>query len=136
MKTIATTILGLSALFLITGCSGGGEKQQPKEVVTYKYSTAQVYTDMCVKCHGKQGEGVKELSEQTGKPKGPPVNDQEVYELQLSITDIKSGGLDAQSSGTDHEVMEHNYKAIKKKGMDYDTDDMANYIYNNFYINK
>ncbi len=135
MKTIATTILGLSALFLITGCSGGADKQQPKEVVTYKYTTTQVYTDMCVKCHGKQGEGVKELSEKTGKPKGPAINDQEVYELQLSITDIKSGGLN-QSSGTDHEVMEHNYKAIKKKGMDYDTDSMANYIYNNFYTGK
>ena len=135
MKTIATTILGLSALFLITGCSGGGEKQQPKEVVTYQYSTDHVYTKMCVKCHGNQGEGVKELNKQ-GKPKGPAINDQEVHELQLSITDIKSGGLDSQSSGTDHEIMEHNYKAIVKKGMDYDTDTMANYIYNNFYTGK
>ena len=130
MKKTTTIILGLSTLFLITGCSGDAEKQQEKEVVTYNYSTADVYTQMCVKCHGKQGEGVAELAK-NGKPKGPAINDQEVYELQLSITDIKSGGLN-QSSGTDHEVMEHNYKAIKKKGMDYDTDAMSNYIYNNF----
>ena len=133
MKTIATTILGLSALFLITGCSGGGE--QKKQVVkTYKYSTAQVYTEMCVKCHGKQGEGVKELNKQ-GKPKGPAINDLDVHELTMAIIDIK-GGMDSQSSGSDHEIMEHNYKAIVKKGMDYDTDTMANYIYNNFYTGK
>ena len=133
MKKTTTIILGLSTLFLITGCSGGGEKQEA-EVVTYKYATAEVYTQMCVKCHGKQGEGVAELAK-NGKPKGPAVNDQEVHELSLAITDIKSGGLN-QSSGTDHEVMEHNYKAIKKKGMDYDTDAMSNYIYNNFYTGK
>jgi cytochrome c553 len=89
---------------------------------------------MCVKCHGKHAEGVKELGE-NGKPKGPAINDQEIYELKLAITDIKSGGLN-QSSGSEHEVMEHNYKAIKKKGMDYDTDKMATYIYNHFNINK
>ncbi len=133
MKKTTTIILGLSTLFLITGCSGGGEKKQA-EATTYKYSTAEVYTQMCVKCHGKQGEGVAELAK-NGKPKGPAVNDQEVHELSLAITDIKSGGLN-QSSGTDHEVMEHNYKAIKKKGMDYDTDAMSNYIYDNFYTGK
>jgi hypothetical protein len=39
-----------------------------------------------------------------------------------------------ENSGSDHDVMEHNYQAIKKKGMDYDTDKMAEYIYNNFYV--
>ncbi len=130
MKKIAITLLSLTAFVLMSGCSDNAQK--PKEVKTYKYTTEKVYADMCVKCHGKQGEGVADLGE-NGKPKGPKINDQEVYELKLSITDIKSGGLN-QSSGSDHEVMEHNYKAIKKKGMDYDTDSMANYIYNNFYV--
>ncbi|MEA1919117.1 MAG: hypothetical protein U9N52_04705 [Campylobacterota bacterium] len=128
MKNIAMTVLGLGALLLISGCSEQTKKVE--EVKTYKYTTAEVYTQMCVKCHGKQGEGVAELAK-NGQPKGPAINDQEVYELKLSITDIKNGGLN-QSSGTDHEVMEHNYKAIKKKGMDYDTDSMANYIFDNF----
>ncbi len=129
MKKIAMMVLGLTTLVLITGCSEKAKKTE--EVKTYKYSTEQVYNDMCVKCHGKQGEGVAELAK-NGKPKGPAINDQEVYELKLSITDIKSGGLN-QSSGSDHDVMEHNYKAIVKKGMDYDTDSMANYIFDNFY---
>ncbi|MEA2112262.1 MAG: hypothetical protein U9P71_09480 [Campylobacterota bacterium] len=131
-KQLSLMALAASVLFVFTGCEG--KKAATEAPTTYKYSTEQVYTDMCVKCHGKQGEGVKELAK-NGKPKGPAVNDQEIYELKLSITDIKSGGLN-QSSGTDHEVMEHNYKAIKKKGMDYDTDKMATYIYNNFNINK
>jgi cytochrome c553 len=131
MKKTVMIILGISALLLMAGCSSDTTKKA-QEVKTYKYSVEYVYTHMCVKCHGKHGEGVKELNKQ-GKPKGPAINDQELHELKLSITDIKNGGLN-QSSGTDHDVMEHNYQAIKKKGMDYDTDKMAEYIYNNFYV--
>ncbi len=133
MKKLSLMALAASALFVFTGCESK-PAATAESTTTYKYSTEQVYTDMCVKCHGEQGEGVSELAK-NGKPKGPAVNDQEIYELKLSITDIKSGGLN-QSSGTEHEVMEHNYKAIKKKGMDYDTDKMATYIYNNFNVNK
>ncbi len=129
MKKITMIALGLSAFVLMTGCTDDAKKT--KEVKTYKYTTEQVYKEMCIKCHGDHGQGVSELAK-NGKPKGPALNDQEVYELKLSITDIKSGGLN-QSSGTDHDVMEHNYKAIVKKGMDYDTDAMANYIFNNFH---
>ncbi len=128
-KTATTIILGLSTLLLMSGCTESAKKSE--EIKSYKYSTEQVYTEMCVKCHGLQGEGVAELAK-NGKPKGPAINDQEVYELKLSLTDIKNGGLN-QSSGTDHEVMEHNFKAILKKGMDYDTDAMAEYIFNNFH---
>lgn len=131
MKT-TMTILSLAAVLAMTGCSDSSQKSE--QAVTYKYSTDHVYTHMCVKCHGEQGEGVKEL-DVNGKPKGPAVNTQELYELKLAITDIKSGGLN-QSSGTDHEIMEHNMKVIREKGMDYDTDAMAEYIYNNFNINK
>jgi hypothetical protein len=42
------------------------------------------------------------------------------------------GGSGGHSSGTEHEVMEHNMKKIIEKGMDYDTDAMAQYIYDNF----
>jgi cytochrome c553 len=123
MKSIATTVLSLSALFLFSGCLDGGEAK--KEVKSYQYTTAEVYTQMCAKCHGKQGEGVAEK-------KGPALNDQELYELKLGIEDVKSGGLN-QSSGTEHDIMEHNMKKIIEKGMDYDTDAMAEYIYNNFH---
>jgi len=132
MKKLSLMALAASVLFVFSGCEG--KKAATESHTTYKHSTEEVYTTMCVKCHGKHGEGVKELGE-NGKPKGPAINDLEIYELKLAITDIKSDGLN-QSSGTEHEVMEHNYKAIKKKGMDYDTDKMATYIYNNFNINK
>lgn len=133
MKKTVIISLGVAAMLAMTGCSDNTKKAE-KEVVTYKYTVDQVYTQMCVKCHGKQGEGVKEL-DSTGKPKGPALNTQELYELKLAITDIKSGGLN-QSSGTDREVMEHNMKAIRKKGMDYDTDKMAAYIFDHFNTGK
>lgn len=129
MKKTTTIILGLSASLLMTGCSESAK--QSEEVKSYAYSTEQVYTQMCVKCHGEQGEGIAKLAK-NGKPKGPAINDQELYELKLSLTDIKNGGLN-QSSGSDHEVMGHNAKAIVKKGMDYDSDAMAKYIYDNFH---
>lgn len=129
MKT-TMTILGVAALAVMTGCSDSSKHAD--EAKTYQYTVQQVYTQMCANCHGTHGEGVKEL-DKYGKPKGPAINTQELYELKLAITDIKSGGLN-QSSGTDHEIMEHNMKAIKKKGMDYDTDAMAEYIYNNFNV--
>jgi mono/diheme cytochrome c family protein len=124
-----TALLTLSiALLMMSGCTE--TKQASKEVVIYQHTTDEVYKQMCVNCHGKMGEGVKEL-DKNGKPKGPALNNKELYELKLAITDIKNGGLN-QSSGSDHEIMNHNYKAIKKKGMDYDTDEMANYLVDNF----
>ena len=59
MKKIAMVLLGLISIILISGCSDNSKK--PEEVVIYKYTTAQVYKDMCIKCHGKFGEGVSEL---------------------------------------------------------------------------
>jgi len=125
MKKSLMTILGISFALLVAGC----EKKEEKKVVNYKYTTAEVYTNMCSKCHGKNGEG-------NPKKKGPALNDQTVQELKLSITDYKNGGSGVNSGGTEHEVMEHNYQKIKEKGMDYDTDAMAQYIYDNFNINK
>ncbi|MBN2895108.1 MAG: hypothetical protein JXK05_04340 [Campylobacterales bacterium] len=133
MIKLSISLLAATALLMFNACSDSSQTKK-EEATTYKYNNAQVYENMCVNCHGKQGEGVAEL-DKNGKPKGPALNKQEIYELKLAITDIKNGGLN-QSSGTDHEIMEHNYKAIKKKGMDYDTDSMAEYIYNTFNINK
>ncbi|MBD3807236.1 MAG: cytochrome c [Epsilonproteobacteria bacterium] len=125
MKKSLITILGISFALMATGC----EKKEEKKVVTYKYTTAEVYTKMCSKCHGDQGQG-------NPKKKGPAFNDQSIQELKLGITDYKNGGSGVNSSGSEHEVMEHNYQKIKEKGMDYDTDAMAQYIYDNFNINK
>lgn len=123
MKKTGTILLSLTALFALSGCFGE-TKTAPK---TYQFTTAEVYTQMCAKCHGKQGEGV-------AAKKGPALNKQTLHELKMGIEDVKSGGLN-QSSGTEHEVMEHNMKKIKEKGMDYDTDSMAEYIFNNFHAN-
>lgn len=129
MKKATTIIVGLSILLLITGCSESEKKSE--EIKNYKYTTEQVYALMCANCHGIQGEGILELTKD-GRQKGPAINTQELYELKLTLTDMKSGGLN-QSSGTDHEIGEHNMKAILKKGMDYDADSMAEYIYDHFH---
>ncbi|MDY0194562.1 MAG: c-type cytochrome [Sulfurovaceae bacterium] len=123
MKKSLSLLLGASLLFIMTGCDKKEEMQESK--TTYKLSTAEVYEQMCAKCHGQNGEGNTEK-------KGPALNDQTIQELRLGITDIKMGGSGGHSSGTEHEVMEHNMKKIIEKGMDYDTDAMAQYIHDNF----
>lgn len=86
-----------------------------------KYSNSEIYTKMCSKCHGLNAEG-------NPKKKGPSLNDQSAHELEISLYDLKSGGLN-QSSGSDHEVMEHNMKKIIEKGMDYEPKSMSEYIF-------
>jgi cytochrome c553 len=120
-------LLGTAAVLMVAGCSSAPQK--PKEAKNYKYSPEQVYTASCAKCHGKNGEGVVEK-------KGPAVNDKSIAELKADMFDLKSGGLGGQSSGTQHEVMEHNMKKLIEKGYDYDIDAMANYIYNAFNTSK
>ena len=121
-NNIMNILLGVSVLILITGCSSAPQKE---EKITYQFSTAQVYTDTCAKCHGSNGEGVP-------KKKGPAVNDKSLEELKADMFDLKSGGLGGQSSGSDHEVMEHNMNKLIEKGYDYDINAMAQYIFDNF----
>lgn len=89
-----------------------------------KYSNAEIYDKMCSKCHGVNGEG-------NPAKKGPALNDMTDHELEISLFDLKRGGLN-QSSGTDHEVMEHNMKKIIEKGMDYEPESMGKFIYHAF----
>lgn len=126
MKNNTVIILGIACALFVVGCGKKEEKQAP---VVYKYTTAEVYTQMCAKCHGDNGEGVP-------KKKGPALDTQTFNELRMGIIDIKMGGSGVNSGGTDHEIMEHNMKKIIDKGMDYDTDDMAKYIFDNFNKNK
>ncbi|PLY05888.1 MAG: hypothetical protein C0625_11160 [Arcobacter sp.] len=89
-----------------------------------KYTNSEIYENMCSKCHGMNGEG-------NPKKKGPALNDQSAHELEISLYDLKSGGLN-QSSGTEHDVMEHNMKKIIEKGMNYEPKQMAKYIFTSF----
>lgn len=89
-----------------------------------KYSNADIFTKMCSKCHGINAEG-------NPKKKGPALNEQSSHELEISLFDLKSEGLN-QSSGSDHEVMEHNMKKIIEKGMDYEPKSMSEYIFKSF----
>ena len=86
-----------------------------------KYTNSEIYEKMCSKCHGAKAEG-------NPKKKGPALDDLTAHELEISLFDLKSGGMN-QSSGTDHEIMEHNMKKIIEKGMDYDPKGMAEYIF-------
>ncbi len=92
-----------------------------------QYSVSDIYYQMCSKCHGMNAEGNPEK-------KGPSLNDMSKDELAYELFDLVANG--SQSSGSDHDVMEHNQKKIIKKGMTYHPDDMALYIYSTFGINK
>ena len=117
-KMISTIALGAFALFALTGC---GDKQTPKEVKTYKYTTVQVYEQSCIKCHGKHGEG-------NPAKKTPALNDRTPGEMAEDLYDVRNGGTAAQSSGTDHEIMEHNMQKLIDKGYDYDINSMAEFL--------
>ncbi|MEA1915055.1 MAG: c-type cytochrome [Campylobacterota bacterium] len=116
-KTIASIILSAFAVMALTGC---GEKAAPVEVKTYKYSTVEVYEKSCIKCHGKHGEG-------NPAKKTPALNDRSADEMAQDLYDVKNGGTN-QSSGTDHEIMEHNMQKLIDKGYDYDVKSMAEFL--------
>ncbi len=118
MKTISTIALSAFAVFALTGC---GDKQAPKEVKTYKYTTVQVYEKTCIKCHGKHGGGNPDK-------KTPALNDRTAGEMAQDLYDVKNGGTGAQSGGTDHEIMEHNMQKLVDQGYDYDINSMAEFL--------
>ncbi len=121
MKKLNLILLSVGAVFALTGCNDGptGEK------ITYAKSAQEVYEQSCKKCHGDNGEGNTEK-------KSPALNDRQAGELELDLYDVKNGGTN-QSSGTEHDVMEHNMKKLIAKGYDYDPKAMALYIEKSFY---
>ena len=117
IKQISTITLATVAFLALTACSGG---EKPAEVKTYKYSTVEVYEKSCIKCHGKHGEG-------NPAKKTPALNDRTAGEMAQDLYDVKNGGA-SQSSGTDHEIMEHNMQKLVEKGYDYDVNSMAEFL--------
>lgn len=63
--------------------------------------------------------------------KGPALNKLTSHEIEQALDEIKTGTV-TQSSGTDHEVMEHNQKKIAEKGINYTSKEMAEYISSHF----
>ena len=120
MKKITLTLFAVSAMLVLVGC---GDKPK-SDIVTYKYTPAEVYKATCSHCHGDKGEGIAEK-------KGPAINKKTIPELEMDLFDIKNGGV-GQSTASEHDVMEHNMKKLKEKGYEYDVKAMANYIYNSF----
>ena len=120
MKKITLTLFTLTTMFVLSGC---GDKPK-SDIVTYKYTPAEVYKATCAHCHGDKGEGMPEK-------KGPAIDKKTIPELEMDLFDIKNGGL-GQSTASEHDVMEHNMKKLKEKGYEYDVKAMANYIYNSF----
>jgi len=115
IKQISTIALTALAFIALTGC--GEEKAATK---TYKYTTVQVYEKSCIKCHGAHGEG-------NPAKKTPALNDRTAGEMAQDLYDVKNGGTN-QSSGTDHDIMEHNMQKLIDKGYDYDIDSMAEFL--------
>ena len=123
-KQLYITLSFLTAIVLFSGC---GDK--PKADTTkYKFTPAEVYKETCSHCHGLKGEGIAEK-------KAPALNKQSVQELEMSLFDIKNGGL-GQSTATEHDVMEHNMKKLADKGYSYDVKMMANYLHTTFNTKK
>ncbi len=120
MKKITLTLFTLTTMLVLSGC---GDKPK-SDIVTYKYTPAEVYKATCAHCHGDKGEGMPEK-------KGPAIDKKTIPELEMDLFDIKNGGL-GQSTASEHDVMEHNMKKLKEKGYEYDVKAMANYIYNTF----
>ena len=116
IKQISTIALAAVAFLALTGC---GEDKAPV-AKTYKYSTTEVYEKSCIKCHGANGEG-------NPAKKTPALNDRTAGEMAQDLYDIKNGGTN-QSSGTDHDIMEHNMQKLVEKGFDYDVNAMAEYM--------
>jgi cytochrome c553 len=116
IKQISTIALASLAFVALTGCN----EQKAPEAKTYKYSTVEVYEKSCIKCHGKFGEG-------NPAKKTPALNDRTAGEMAQDLYDIKNGGTN-QSSGTDHDIMEHNMQKLVEKGYDYDINAMAEFL--------
>ncbi len=116
IKKISTITLAALAFLALTGCS----QDKAPEVVTYKYTTVEVYEKSCIKCHGAYGEG-------NPLKKTPALNDRTAGEMAQDLYDVKNGGTN-QSSGTDHEIMEHNMQKLVEKGYDYNVDSMAEFL--------
>ncbi|MEA3228013.1 MAG: c-type cytochrome [Campylobacterota bacterium] len=120
IKKVSTIALATVAMLALTACSG----EKAVETKTYSKTTAEVYQQSCVKCHGVHGEGKPEK-------KTPRLDDRTASELEQELFDVKNGGTN-QSSGTDHEIMEHNMQKLIEKGYDYDVKSMAEYMYGTF----
>ncbi len=116
IKQISTIALVAASFMTFTACSG----EKAAEVKTYKYSTVEVYEKSCIKCHGAHGEG-------NPTKKTPALNDRTAGEMAQDLYDVKNGGAN-QSSGTDHEIMEHNMQKLVDKGYDYDVNSMAEFL--------
>lgn len=119
MKNLHVTL----CFVVLVALSGCGDKPK-SDVIKYKYTPEQVYKETCSHCHGPKGEGIAEK-------KAPALTRQSVQELEMSLFDIKNGGL-GQSTASEHDVMEHNMKKLAEKGYDYDIKMMANYLHSTF----
>ena len=124
MKKIILALFAGTAVLFLSGC---GDKPKA-EVVTYKYTPAEVYKATCSDCHGEKGEGMAEK-------KGPALNKKTLQELEMELFDVKNGGL-GQSTATEHGVMEHNMKKLSEKGYTYDINAKAKDLFVSFNINK
>lgn len=90
----------------------------------FSQTSQDVYENMCSKCHGKEAQGV------IGK-KAPALDHLELVTLENELFELKSGAA-YQSSGSNHDVMEHNMNVILKKGYEFNASEMASYIYTSF----
>ncbi|HDQ16114.1 MAG TPA: c-type cytochrome [Bacteroidetes bacterium] len=121
IKRLTTISIATLVAIALTACS---TEKKEAETKTYKMSAEEVYKASCTKCHGAHGEGKTEK-------KTPRFDDKTAAELEYALFDIKKGGI-TFTTGTDHEIMEHNMQKLIDQGYDYDIKSMAQYIHSTF----
>lgn len=112
---VTNTAKAVLVAVFVSGCALGSAVAQVINMET-------IYQKTCAHCHGQKGEGVAEK-------KAPPLNTMRLNELSFELFNLTAT---TQSSGSDHEIMEHNQRRIEEKGLRYHPDDMARYIYTTF----
>jgi len=110
-------LIVLSLGIFTVACAYDAKEEQ------YKYSSKEVYQQMCSQCHGANAEGNPEK-------KGPALNDLSRTELEMELYNLESDKYGV--GGSQHDIMEHNLKKIQEKGMKYSIPAMAEFIFENF----
>ncbi len=132
-----TTILAISSLILLGGCSDSktdsaqtAQIKEPLKIIhstpvkaaespsaTKEYSIAEVYDAMCIICHSSDGSGNTEKLT-------PSMKHLTQAEMLSALKEVEAD--------QGHIIMEHNRGEILKMGMEYQADDMAAYMFQRF----
>ncbi len=82
-----------------------------------KFTMTQIYEKMCIECHSSDGSG------NTDKLT-PSMRDETLLDIVKSLKEVEDDN--------GHVIMNHNREKILEKGMDYSSQEMAEYMFKRF----